>query len=319
MNPSAILLLPRLRIQNANAITSPFTWGFPGPPAFTGFAHALGLKLRAEPHIRLTLAGVGIICHAFEPQVSGTYEKKFHLTRNPVGSDGKPSSIGEEGRAHLEVSLLIGVDGDSLGAGNEILGLIADRISEIIAGMRLAGGSILSFEQPTFQLADPLEGENPRGRRQLLRRIMPGFALVDARHRLAAHHREMLVHQPATTSIEALLDISSVKYQTQEIAAGDGGSETIWSTRPRKGWLVPIAVGFHALSEIHAPGAVRNTRDRETPFRFAESVVSLGEWISPHRAVHPADLLWHTNDDPGNSLYLCRNSYQQPPSTKPTI
>ena len=37
----AVLLLPRLRVQNANAISSPLTWGFPPPSAFTGFAHAL--------------------------------------------------------------------------------------------------------------------------------------------------------------------------------------------------------------------------------------------------------------------------------------
>lgn len=317
MTSSALLLLPRLSIQNANAITSPFTWGFPGPPAFTGFAHALSLKLRAEPHIHLTLGGVGIICHSFEPQVSGTYEKKFHLTRNPLSKEEKPASICEEGRAHLVVSLLIAVEGDSLGDGDK-LPLISERISEIIARMRLAGGSILSLEQPQFFLPGPLEEENGRTRRQLLRRIMPGFALVGARHRLATHHREMLVQKPEITSIEALLDISSMKFQTQETATDDGDMETIWAIRPRKGWLVPIPVGYHALSEIHEPGAVRNTRDRETPFRFAESIVSLGEWISPHRAADPADLLWHTRADPENSFYLCENSYSQPQSGQQT-
>ncbi len=40
-DPEALLLLPRLSIQNANAISSPLTWGFPSPGAFTGFVHAL--------------------------------------------------------------------------------------------------------------------------------------------------------------------------------------------------------------------------------------------------------------------------------------
>ncbi len=317
MNSTSFLLLPHLRIQNANAITSPFTWGFPGPPAFTGFTHALSLKLRSEPHIHLTLGGVGIVCHVFEPQVSGTYEKKFHLTRNPVGADGKPASIGEEGRAHLDVSLLIAVEGESLEEADK-LALISDRIADLVACMRLAGGSILSLDKPQFFLPGPLEDENGRGRRQLLRRIMPGFALVDARHRLGDHHREMLSQDPDTPAMAALLDISSLKYQIRETATDDGGLETIWTSRLRKGWLVPIPVGYHAISETYEPGAVRNTRDRETPFRFAESIVSLGEWISPHRAASPSDLLWHTHADPENSLYLCENLYPQPRSGNPT-
>ena len=44
MNPQqlqAILVLPHLRIQNANAIGSPLTHGFPSITAFTGVMWAL--------------------------------------------------------------------------------------------------------------------------------------------------------------------------------------------------------------------------------------------------------------------------------------
>jgi len=34
--PQAILVLPHLRIQNANAIATPLTHGFPSITAFTG-------------------------------------------------------------------------------------------------------------------------------------------------------------------------------------------------------------------------------------------------------------------------------------------
>ena len=34
--PQALLVLPRLRVQNANAISSPLTHGFPSVTAFTG-------------------------------------------------------------------------------------------------------------------------------------------------------------------------------------------------------------------------------------------------------------------------------------------
>ncbi len=39
-NPDAILILPKLAIQNANCISSPLTWGFPSIAAVLGFVHA---------------------------------------------------------------------------------------------------------------------------------------------------------------------------------------------------------------------------------------------------------------------------------------
>ncbi|MDP0953515.1 type I-F CRISPR-associated protein Csy2, partial [Klebsiella pneumoniae] len=42
--PDTLLVLPRLRIQNANAISGVFTWGFPAMTAFVGMMHALERK-----------------------------------------------------------------------------------------------------------------------------------------------------------------------------------------------------------------------------------------------------------------------------------
>jgi CRISPR-associated protein Csy2 len=36
-----LLILPRLRVQNANAISAPMTWGFPSMTAFLGLMWAL--------------------------------------------------------------------------------------------------------------------------------------------------------------------------------------------------------------------------------------------------------------------------------------
>ena len=37
----ALLLVPHLQVQNANAISSPMTWGFPSITAFVGLMAAL--------------------------------------------------------------------------------------------------------------------------------------------------------------------------------------------------------------------------------------------------------------------------------------
>ena len=117
----AVLLLPRLRVQNANAISSPLTWGFPPPSAFTGFAHALQRRLNGQG-LDLRFGSVGMACHQFEPQTfqpPGRYTQVFNLTRNPLDKDGNTQAIVEEGRTHMEVSLLITVSGDDCPLSDE--------------------------------------------------------------------------------------------------------------------------------------------------------------------------------------------------------
>jgi CRISPR-associated protein Csy2 len=77
------------------------------------------------------------------------------------------------------------------------------------------------------------------------------------------------------------------------------------SYRKTTGWIVPIAVGFQGISEL---GMAKNQRDNKTPHRFAESVVTLGEFIMPYRIKHIDDMLWQYSIDIDNNLYLCQNS-----------
>jgi len=108
--PQAVLVLPRLRVQNANAISSPLTHGFPSITAFTGLMWALERKLaQAEIPIPLHLHGVGVICHHHQELTTQGYVRRFNLTRNPVDKDGSTAAIVEEGRIHLEVTLVFTV------------------------------------------------------------------------------------------------------------------------------------------------------------------------------------------------------------------
>ena len=70
-----------------------------------------------------------------------------------------------------------------------------------------------------------------------------------------------------------------------------------------------MPVGYGALSPLYPAGSVANARDAHTPFRFVESLYSLGEWVSPHRLHDVAQLLWYADDDTASGLYRCRNDY----------
>jgi CRISPR-associated protein Csy2 len=80
--------------------------------------------------------------------------------------------------------------------------------------------------------------------------------------------------------------------------------------RAGRGWTAPIPVGYGALGDLHAAGSIANTRDATTPFRFVESIFSMGEWISPHRLHSASQLLWYADSRPQQGLYRCRNDYQ---------
>lgn len=307
--PAAWLLLPHLRVQNANAISGPFSWGFPAPSAFTGFVHALSRKLPDAPGAPVRLEGVGIVCHRFEPQVGDGFVKGFSLSRNPVDHTGSPTAFVEEGRVHLEVSLLIGAYGETveLSTANQ-LDDMAHRLYELAQGQRLAGGSLLpslSATNPSLTHTDRPEREL----RSLRRQLLPGFALVERSDRLEQHLQALRQDSPDATPLDALMDACALHWDCETTEREDGSTHADWRVRSRLGWLVPMPVGYRAISPLYEPGTVRNARDNDTPFRFVESLYSLGEWISPHRVDDLQDLLWHHHAEPEQGLYRCTNCY----------
>lgn len=311
----ALVLLPHLKVQNANAISGPLTWGFPSPTAFAGFVHALERKFASE--LNEGFAGVGIVCHHFDPQVfqpPGRRTQVFRLTRNPVGKDGGTMALVEEGRAHMEVSLVIGVKDYKAESDGKYL---AERLHHAAQGMRLAGGSLLHQEGKRYQaqwwpLAGDAEGD-AKVFRQLRRRLLPGFALVQRDDLLANHLAELRQVRPESHALDALLDLSRLNIEPVLGQPNDAGQpeQVKWEIRRKPAWLVPLPIGYAGISPLYAPGEVENARDATTPFRFVESLYSLGQWISPHRLEGLDQLLWTQETDASNGIYRCINRYSE--------
>ena len=139
---AALLVLPRIRVQNANAISSPLTWGFPSITAFTGLMTALGRRL--GPDAGLRFESVGVVCHDFEAQVTQSgYTRSFSLTRNPVLQDGSTAAIVEEGRVHLDITLVFEVTLSTALLDDAKRAQCAADVGECVAAMRIAGGSVM--------------------------------------------------------------------------------------------------------------------------------------------------------------------------------
>lgn len=321
---AALLLLPRLRVQNANAIPGPLSWGFPAPTAFLGFLDALNRRLRER--FDLTLGGCGIVCHSFEPQVArpaGRHHQVLRLTRNPYYAgwkrgltEDKPAALVEEGRAHLDISLVIEARTD-LHADDQVE--LLEVLPDLLGSMRLAGGSLLPASltgaydrghRPRWINWYDAASDNVATFRTLRRRLLPGFALVERTDLLAARLAELQAGESDASALDALLDLCRLNIE----ATGpdpDDPAHTLWQVRTREGWLVPIPLGYAALSPLYAPGAVRRARDMVTPFRFCESLYGLGQWISPHHLTDLRQLLWQRDTEPTAGVYRCANRYAE--------
>ena len=327
--PTAIMVLPHLVVQNANAAASPMTHGFPSVTAFMGFMWALERKLNARG-VPLHFHRVGFVCHHSQEHVSGEYEKAFNLTRNPLNSDGTSASLVENGRMHLEVTIVLSVS-ERLAAGqirkltqgstSELDGW-AREVAVVVQSMRLAGGSVVpnlarpgKSNSPWLEVLPDDDGERERRFRVWRRRWLPGFVLVGRDDLLQQRMKELRDQGGSPTLLDAWLHASRFNYrplcdEAEGRKLGDGMVK--WGDPYREkgsGWIVPIPVGYAALTEEQAAGSVKNARDSTVPFRFVESIHSLGEWIGPHHLERLEDMLWFSEVDEEKGTYRCRSGY----------
>lgn len=289
------LLLKRLAVQNANALSSPFTYGFPAVTAFLGFAHALQRKLNEQADFKtLQITGVTIACHTLQMQAhQGQYRSTLKITSNPLDKDGNRPSFVEEGRCHLVLSLVLEIEN----LKNALKDELYEAVIQLLQGrMKLAGGDILPLAQPEQQVS-LVDGDA-----KSLKVLMPSYVLLERCDLM------LEAMQSGQDALDALHDALKINYTSQ--AQGDGkGQWSVQRNLKNQGWIVPLATGFHALT----PAAfAEQQRDANTPHRFAEAVVTLGEFKMPLPSRFPKgfkDLMWRYQQQ--GDLYLCTQNANQ--------
>lgn len=289
---SYLLLLPHLRIENANAVSG-LTWGFPSVTHFLGYIHALSRQISEEYGV--TFTGCAIVSHSQHVQayLSGR-DYQFALTRNPLTKEGKTAPFNEEGRMHLTVSLLVECQGE-ITNGEYGKDALCTQLKTLCQGRKLAGGTILSMRNP--QIFHTPESDDEKRLRQILWRLMPGFVLYDRSEWLNQHHQAQQAKRPESTLLDAWLDFAAIRYQAEQGAEGED-ARWEYQPKPRAGYLVPLMCGYQRISPVYAPGEVAKARDNSVPFAFAEAAYGIGEWRGLHRVTELESLIWryHTTD-----------------------
>ena len=284
------LILPHIKIHNANAMSSPYTIGFPAMTAWLGAVHALQRHLHQQGLANVQLTSVAVSCHQFDLQTykgAGDFVHSIVGTANPLDKDGNRPAFIEEARCHLEVSLLV----EYQGLDNNDREQFENGVNVQLQRMKFAGGDVLSAKSVELITVDE---DNDQDIKQALAKLMLGHVLIE--------RRDLMINamEKGKDALDALLDHLKVMHRATQ---DDEGKVTWTSSRKTSGWLVPIATGFQGISEL---GTAKNQRDTETQHRFAESMVTLGEFVMPYRIKALDDMLWQYHVYTEQNLYLCQ-------------
>ena len=285
-----ILLIPHVQIHNANALSSSYSIGFPAMTAWLGAVHALERKLKLSLHEEyddLCFKWVAVVCFDMDLHTykgASDYVYSIVGTGNPLDKDGSRPSFIEEARCRLDVSLVIEYDCEEADD-------LSEHVDHYLLSMKMAGGDILqSRPSETFEIDDRASHQ------KLIRQLMPGFCLIERRDLM------MAAMEDGQDAIDALLEYLKVTYQS---GIDEKGNSNWTLARKEKGWIVPIATGFQGVSAL---GKAKHQRDPNTPHRFAESIVTLGEFVMPYRLDDLDQMLWHYHVDQENNLYICQQN-----------
>lgn len=304
-------LVPKLRIQSANAASSPYTVGFPAMTAWLGMVHALQRLIQRQKSLQqIHLPRLAVVCHACELQAfkdEANYYGALIGTANPLkkskktGEFERPAFI-EEARCHLTVSLLIEVEGLQ-GTENE---LFEETARQELQCLKAAGGDILAKPEDCrrwkLMYADECQEKEER---HILARLMPGYAIIQ--------RGDLLAHEDDADTLDKLLDVLKVRYQAvppeqmaDEKAKGKTDNKIRWQKEKvvPGGWLVPIAVGFRDLS---GKLTVEGQRSYDYDHHFVEPLVTVGEFVMPYRFSSIKNLMWEYKYIEQEGLYVCQN------------
>jgi CRISPR-associated protein Csy2 len=302
---SDFILISKLKIQNANALSSPLTVGFPAMTAWLGFTHLLQRRLHEinNDYKKLRFLSTGVVVHDFRMlQHKDKYDSNYSLIgmKHPLKKDGKSPSFIEEARCHLTASIVIKCN-DLDNIDKEII----EDIQKLILTLKVAGGDILSVKEIKYFRFNE-DDEASQEFKNLKIKLMPGYIVKERSDLMKKSFNQ------GEDTLDGLLDYLKVNNLYEKIENTKNEEKENqkdkyqWlQSRKERGWIVPIATGFHGFTKLKK---AENQRDDKTPHCFAESVITLGEFVMAYRIKTIDEMLWQYQYDNENSLYLCNQN-----------
>lgn len=267
---SRYVVIPRMRVQNANMQTNGFLLG--GVPLFAAnmFAHHLARQLGTQEegiiyihHDQQRLGGQAY--GRFTPaQRRGAVfiGKKDYSSKNKYALSLQPTAS-----CHLEFSLVIKFSSSRISP---------EKLTNILKRSRFAGGQIIEFLEITTHAENELE--------TALKKIKTGFAILDRQDLLIEYQQRKQINR-----VQAFTQLLALKADTLRAFFNDQNLS----------WISATNLGYALLEPLTDQRAgIRQAQDQEnTAHAYAEPLTgiiqyfSLGEIL--RRNTEAEDDTWH--------------------------
>lgn len=283
-------LLPRLRVQAANAMAT--NWVVNNAPisAAVLFGHALGRRLQ------VSVLGVGYIHHHGEhlgelPNKKGQFQYlpqqrrgATFINKNDYSAKNKHAlSLQPTATCHLTVSLVVAVDGDSV--------VDPEQLHSFVYGGRLAGGQIIECGEPQlFEDASSLRESLPHGfwlveRTDLINPDAPLESMLEALY-------PVVPNLPKAKSVKGAASATAEEENSSPEGEDEEESDDFADLIPVEGalpsdgadqeatndraWLVPTTLGYTTTTPYAERAFVRG--EPGTLHAFCEPLVGLVQY-----------------------------------------
>ena len=267
---SQIILIPRIKVQNANMQTGGFILGGAPLMAAAMFCHNLARQINTQDlgfilihHDRQILGG-----HAYGRFTPAQRRGAVFIGKTDYSSKNKYAlSLQPTASCHLEVSLIIEFER----VRNE------KRLADVVQRSRFAGGQIISFED--VQSCESTE--------QALQKVRNGFVVQDKKD-LLQHYQQLyqvnrlqaLVQLLAQKPDNQLPDLEGQKLEGQKLEGQKQEGQKL-------SWLSATSLGYALLEQpsetrtgVRQADGQDSSSLRSTPHAYAEPLIGLVQYQS---------------------------------------
>ena len=286
------IVLKRLYIVNVSALQNEFIVGIPAMTQWNGFIDNLNRKLKEFIHID----SFAISYHNFQLQNSIEGYTSIHnslrtstpcainranygKTEQAINKLKMNAGFCDDWKSTMLVSILLKYDGQNFDEED-----LKQKIHSILMTNHICGGNLSEYRSKV-----PIEFMTDVQEEKVIKnKLMPGYVLVNRINYL----NEFMKENKECDKLQALLEHLYLNYDEEKEE---------FSKKIKKGWCVPIVVGFKRISE---KVDITICRDKGNDHYFAEAVTSLGEFIMPNK-LNINDFLWKGEYNEG--IYLVKN------------
>lgn len=304
------ILFQGIKIESASALSGNLIYGTPSLAGIKGAFHAMSRKLMVDKQtaaLDIRLRGVMIACHEHRMYASRADSfRDYHFTQQKPSpstagdlakmSVGTLPSIIQQAQCYMNMSFVVEVVSDCALAAYQ-QNILVQRAAQLIQHQRIAGGNVRPFsnsDKVTYIELSELDS--------LPYKIPKCHVLTDASDVML----DLTKRYPDLSPTDVLIDVcSNHHFPSKADNSGISWSSTRISTH--YGWVVPLMVGYHGITQKFEAGLLENSRTNESDSQYVESVYSLGKWTDAHKLQLEGNLktaFWYYDYQPDKSLYL---------------